>query len=50
MDFIAELLADVILAGGFFLFGWCIKHKNITIALLAVALMIIDVIVLRKML
>ena len=50
MEFIAELLANVILAGGIFLFGWCVRHKNATLAILAVALVIIDVIVLLKVL
>ena len=48
MEFIAEIIVELILAGGIWLVGWCIKHKNATLAILAVALVIVDVIVLLK--
>ena len=50
MEFIAEIIVELILAGGICLFGWCIRHKNATLAILAVALVIVDVIVLFKVL
>ena len=50
MDFIAELVADLILAIGIFLVQWCIRHKNITLAILALILIVIDVIVLLRVL
>ena len=50
MDFIAELIADVVLALGIFLVQWCIRHKNTTLAILALILIVIDVIVLLKVL
>ena len=48
MGLIAEIIVELILAGGIWLVGWCIKHKNATLAILAVALVIVDVIVLLK--
>ena len=48
MGLIAEIIVELILAGGIWLFGWCIKHKNATLAILAVVLVIVDVIVLLK--
>ena len=49
MDLIAEIIVELIFAGGIWLIGWCVKHKNATLAILAVALVIVDVIVLFKM-
>ena len=50
MELIAEIVVELILAGGIWLVGWCIKHKNATLAILAIALVIVDVIVLLKVL
>lgn len=50
MDFIAELIANLVLALGIFLVQWCIRHKNITLAILALILIAIDVVVLLKVL
>jgi hypothetical protein len=50
MDFIAELIADVVLALGIFLVQWCIRHKNITLAILTLIMIAIDVIVLMRIL
>ena len=49
MDVIAELIANVVLALGIFLVQWCIRHKNITLAILALIMIAIDVVVLLKM-
>ena len=46
MYFLAEILVDIVLALGIVLLQWCIRHKNITMALLAVALVVVDVMVL----
>lgn len=46
MYFLLEILVDIVLALIFALFGWCIRHKNATFAILAVILMIMDVVVL----
>ena len=50
MEFLAELIAELILALGIFLFGWCVRHKNFTYAMLAVAMVAVDIIVLLKVL
>ena len=48
MEFIAEILVEVVFMLGIALFGWCVRHKNITLGILAVALVVVDVIVLIK--
>ena len=50
MELIAEIIVELIFAGGICLVGWCVKHKNATLAILAVVLVIVDVIVLFKVL
>ena len=50
MEHIAEIIVELILAGGICLVGWCVRHRNATLAILAVALVIVDVIVLFKVL
>ena len=44
------MIADIVLAIGIFLVQWCIRHKNITLAILALIMIVIDVVVLLKVL
>ena len=43
MEFIAEILVELVFMFGIALFGWCVRHKNITMGILAVALVVVDV-------
>ncbi len=49
MEFLAELLVELVLALAIFLFGWCVRHKSITLAILAIALVVIDIFALFKL-
>ena len=46
MYLLAEILVDIVLALVIVLFQWCIRHKNVSMAILAVILMAVDVAVL----
>jgi hypothetical protein len=46
MEIIAEIIANIVLVGGLYLIDWCIRHKEATKAILAVALVIVDIFVL----
>ena len=48
MEIIAEIVAEIVLALGIFLFQWCARHKEVTLAVLAAILVVIDIIVLVK--
>ena len=48
MGLIAEILIEIVLALGIFLFQWCARHKEVTLAVLAAILVVIDIIVLVK--
>ena len=48
MEFLAEIIANVLLAVGIFVVQWCVRHKEITKALFVIALMVIDVFVIIK--
>ena len=48
MEFIAEIIANVLLAVGIFGVQWCVRHKEVTKALLVIALMVVDVIVIFR--
>lgn len=44
MDFIAEIIANVLLLAGLFLVRWCRAHKQATLAMFVILMMIVDVI------
>ena len=44
MGFLADIIADVLLLLGLFLFRWCRAHKQATLAILVIIMMILDVI------
>ena len=44
MDFIAEIIANVLLLVGLFLVRWCKAHKQATLAIFVILMMIVDVI------
>ena len=44
MDFIAEIIANVLLLAGLFLVRWCRAHKQVTLAMFVILMMIVDVI------
>ena len=44
MEFLLEIIANVLLLLGIFLVRWCRVHKQATLAVLVVIAMIIDVI------
>ena len=43
MDFLAEIIANVLLLVGLFLVRWCKVHKEATLAIFIIIMMIIDV-------
>ena len=49
MDFIIEMAIYLLFAVGIALVQWCIRHKEITYAMIIVVLMIIDVFVWLKL-
>ena len=49
MEFLAEILVELVFMLGIFLFGWCVRHKNTTLGILAVALVVVDVLVLIRL-
>ena len=49
MEFMAELIVELLFVLAFILFRWCLDHKNITVAILAVMLAVLDVFVLMKL-
>jgi uncharacterized membrane protein len=49
MELLAELFVELVLALGFVLFGWCLRHKNITLAIAAIALVAADIFVLFRL-
>ena len=49
MEFIAEILVELIFVLAFILLRWCLDHKSITVAILAVMLAVLDVFVLMKL-
>ena len=44
MGFLADIIADVLLLLGLFLFRWCRPHKQATLAILVIIMMVLDVI------
>ena len=44
MDFLAEIIANVLLLVGLFLVRWCTAHKQATLAIFVILMMIVDVI------
>ena len=44
MGFLADIIADVLLLVGLFLVRWCTAHKQATLAIFVIIMMIIDVI------
>jgi hypothetical protein len=44
MGFLADIIADVLLLLGLFLFRWCRAHKQATLAILVIIMMVLDVI------
>ena len=48
MEFLIELLANLLLLFGIYLVRWCAVHKDTTKAILVVAVMIVDVIFIIK--
>ena len=44
MGFLADIIADVLLLLGLFLFRWCRVHKQATLAILVIIMMVLDVI------
>lgn len=48
MELIAEIAVEIVLALGIFLFQWCIRHKEVSLAILAAILVVIDIVVLVK--
>jgi hypothetical protein len=49
MEFIIEIAVYLLFAVGITLIQWCIRHKEITAAMIIVGLMIIDVFVWMKL-
>jgi hypothetical protein len=49
MEFIIEILIYLLFAAGVTLIQWCIRHKEITGAMIIVVLMIIDVFIWLKL-
>ncbi len=43
MEFIVDVLLNLLLLLGLFMFRWCKAHKQATLAILVVIMMIIDV-------
>lgn len=48
MEFLAEIIANVLLAVGIFGVQWCVRHKEVTKALFVIALMAVDVFVIIR--
>ena len=52
MEVIIEILMNVLLIVGFYMFQWCVRHKEAAKAILAaiivIALMVLDVFVIMK--
>lgn len=44
MGILADIIADVLLLLGLFLFRWCRAHKQATLAILVIIMMVFDVI------
>ena len=44
MEFLAEIIANILLLGGIFIVRWCSRNKHATFAIFVILLMIIDVI------
>ena len=50
MEFILEIIVELLFLAGIVVFRWCIRHKEITYAVLCAALMVADVFVWLKLL
>lgn len=50
MELIAELLIYVVFMFGMWLFHWCMRHKNVSLTIIAILVMVIDVFVWLKVL
>jgi hypothetical protein len=52
MELLIEILANILLVIGFYLFQWCVRHKEaakaILVAIIIIALMVLDVFVIMK--
>lgn len=48
MEIIAEIIVNLLLLLGIYLVRWCVRHKDITLAIFVVAMMVVDVIVIFK--
>ena len=48
MEFIAEIIVNLLLLLRIWLVRWCASHKNITLMILVIAAMFIDVLVIVK--
>ena len=48
MELLAEIIVNLLLLVGVYLVRWCIRHKDITLAIVVVAMMVVDVIVIFK--
>ena len=52
MEVIIEILMNVLLIVGFYMFQWCVRHKEaakaILVAIIIIALMVLDVFVIMK--
>ncbi len=44
MEFLLEIIANLLLLLGLFLFRWCRVHKQATLAMLVIIMMVLDVI------
>ena len=49
MDFIVEIMIYLLFAAGVAMIQWCIRHKEVTYALIVAFIMIIDVFVWLKL-
>lgn len=48
MDFLAEIVVNLLLVVGVYLFQWCVRHKEAAKAIFIVILMLIDIVVIFK--
>lgn len=50
IDFVINIIVEVVFALGIFIIQWAVRHKNISLTILAVMLMVADVLVWRYLL
>ena len=48
MEILAEIVVNLLLLFGVYLFQWCVRHKEATKAIFVVLMMVVDVIVIFK--